>query len=71
MLATGVPIAGAVVSTEAGGYLATTSSTGAYTISNVMAGPYTLTAGAVGIAVTLFSLAMTWRCCCCNAMWCG
>lgn len=48
--AAGTPIAGAVVSTEAGGYLATTSSTGAYTLSNVMAGPYTLTAGAVGYA---------------------
>lgn len=46
----GAAIAGAVVSTEAGGYLATTDAAGAYTLSNVLAGPYTLTAGAVGFA---------------------
>ena len=40
------PIAGATVSTDSGGYTATTDADGSYTITDVAAGTYTLTASA-------------------------
>lgn len=46
----GAPIAGAAVSTEAGGHLAVTDAAGRYALAGIPAGPYTLTAGATGFA---------------------
>ncbi len=42
------PIAGATVSTDTGGYSATTDAAGSYTIADVAAGDYTVTASATG-----------------------
>jgi len=44
----GLPIAGATVSANPGGYLALTGSDGSYTLSDVTAGTYTLTASSIG-----------------------
>ncbi len=44
----GVPIPGATVSTDTGGFTATTGPDGTYTIAEVTAGDYTLTASATG-----------------------
>jgi len=47
-ITTTAPIAGATVSTDIGGYSATTDATGSYTIADVAAGDYTVTASATG-----------------------
>lgn len=44
----GTPLSGAVVSTETGGYTATTQSGGSYTVSSVAPGTYTITASKSG-----------------------
>lgn len=46
--ATGAAIAGATVATTTGGYIATTGSTGTYTIANITAGTYSVTCSATG-----------------------
>lgn len=46
--ASGLPIAGAVVATNTGGYSALTDSGGFYTLSDVIAGSYTVTASSSG-----------------------
>ncbi|MBI2471657.1 MAG: carboxypeptidase regulatory-like domain-containing protein [Planctomycetes bacterium] len=43
---TGAPVAGATISTDTGGYTATSGADGSYTIADVAAGAYTLTASA-------------------------
>jgi hypothetical protein len=45
---TTLPVVGATVSTDTGGFSATTDATGSYTIANVTAGDYTVTASATG-----------------------
>ena len=47
-ITTTAPIAGATVSTDTGGYSATTDAAGSYTIADVAAGDYTVTAAATG-----------------------
>lgn len=55
----GQPVSGATVSTDTGGYTATTGPDGSYTIADVAAGDYTLTATATGFESSSQSVTVT------------
>ena len=55
----GAPISSAMVSTDTGGFTATTGADGTYTISNVTPGAYTLTASATGFVSSSQSVTVT------------
>ena len=57
--APGAPISSAMVSTDTGGFTATTGADGTYTISNVTPGAYTLTASATGFVSSSQSVTVT------------